>query len=82
MNALKCLALAAVVAAAYFAGARSTVTEAAPVRIEEPKLVASPADVTVSNPTAVLLGEASVPPEMLRGPATPAPDLIVPELPK
>jgi hypothetical protein len=75
--------MAALVAAAYFAGVQSRTAEATlPPPLAEPVLKAEPMDITIANPTDVLLGQAPVPNEALQGPVTSAPGLIVPELPK
>jgi hypothetical protein len=74
--------LAAIVATAYFVGAQSRTAEATPPPPAEPVLRAKPMDITIANPTDVLLGQAPVPNEALQGPVTSAPGLIVPEIPK
>ena len=75
---LAAFAMSSVAAGAYFVGARTRPAEASPPA--PPVLIAAPLDVTIANPTAVLLGEAKVPGELLRGSATPAPNLVVPDL--
>ena len=81
-STLRLLIVAAIGTAAYFAGAQSRPMEATPLPAAEPRLKAEPLDLTIANPTAVLLGEAKVPNELLKGPVSAAPDLIVPDLPK
>lgn len=81
MNGLRLLGgTAALAAGMYLLGRQSSAPAPAdPVPAVGP---AAPADIKVANPTAVLLGEASVPHEALRGPITPATGLIVPEITK
>lgn len=81
MNGLRLLGGTAALAAGIYLLCRqsSAPVSADPVPVVGP---AAPADITIANPTAVLLGEASVPPEALRGPVKPATGLIIPELPK
>ncbi len=71
-----------VAATAYFAGTRTAVP--ANSKPQTPgSLIAEPAEITLENPTGVLLGEIRVPDSLLQQPLGESPaKLIVPELKK
>lgn len=76
-------AIVGIATTAYLAGSRTATSEPSKPAAPPMPLKALPADFTIDNPTAVLLGEAKVPLEVLKTPAPSEPHgLIVPVIDK